>query len=196
MLRTMGEPASLVMAARSEAGLSRRGLAARAGVPTSTISRIEDGEVDPTFTMLERILGAAGKQLEATSVPLSERPALARLADAHDPSDEGTKVDWTRLRGFIDWLRLHPGRVEESIAAPPPRTGTVLDALLAGMAEKLAADAGLPAPRWTGTVPPVEDGWTPSGTPRMIARAMKSTPEPFSRRNIVLAEQDLWRPGA
>ena len=76
---------------------------------------------------------------------------------------------------------------------PPPRTGTVIDALLAGIAEKVAADHGLAAPRWARSVPPLRTPWSPPGTPRMIAKAEKTTPEPFRQRRIILAEQDLWR---
>lgn len=150
--------------------------------------------MDPTFTMLQRILVAAGKQLQASCADLPEAPALARLGDAYEMQGQETRIDWTRLRGFVDWLRLHPERVEEAIETPPPRTGTVLDGLLAGIAEKVAADAGLAAPRWTRSVSPLPHAWTPPGTPRMIAKAKKATPEAFRRRNIVLAEKDLWRP--
>jgi len=190
----MSRPSTLVAAARSGAGLSRRALAARTGVPTSTISRIEDGEVDPTFTMLERILVAAGKQFRASCTDLPAYPALARLTDAYDARGRETRIDWTRLRGFLDWLQLHPDRIEEAIEAPPPRTAPLLDALLAGIAEKLAADAGLATPRWTRSVPPLLEKWMPPGTPRMIAKAEKATPEAFGRRNIILAAEDLWRP--
>lgn len=32
-----------------------------------------------------------------------------------------TRIDWTRLVGSSDWLRLHPERIEEASQAPPPR---------------------------------------------------------------------------
>lgn len=149
--------------------------------------------MDPTFTMLERVLAAAGKHLEAYCASVPERPALAQLVDAYDPQAPGTKIDWARLRGFLDWLELHPDRIEEAIEMPPPRTGAVIDALLAGIAEKVATDHGLGAPRWARSVPALKETWLPPGTPRMISRAEEHTPEPFRRRHIVLAEQDLWR---
>lgn len=40
-------------------------LAEITGVPTSTISRIESGKLDPTFSMLSRIVAAAGYTLDA-----------------------------------------------------------------------------------------------------------------------------------
>lgn len=183
----------LVAEARAEAGLSRRALAERAGVPTSTVSRIEDGAMDPTYTMLTRVLGAAGRQLRTTVAQLPDTPSLARLADAWRPTNRGTTFDWTRLRGFVDWLHQHPDLVEEAIATPPARSDTALDGLLAGIAEKLADDRGVERPRWTTAVPPLRDTWKPPGTARMVARAERTTPQQLKRRNIVLAERDLWR---
>jgi transcriptional regulator with XRE-family HTH domain len=193
MLRAVGSPAALVAEARSQAGLSRRGLAERAGVPTSTISRIEDGAMDPTYTMLARVLGAAGRELRTSADELPDRPSLARLADAWRPTARGTTFDWTRLRGFVDWLRQHPDQVDEAIATPPARSEPVLDGLLAGIAEKLADDHGAPRPRWTAAVPPLPEPWRPPGTPRMVAQAERTTPQQLKLRNIVLAERDLWR---
>ena len=196
MLRDVRSPAVLVAEARSQAGLSRRGLAERAGVPTSTISRIEDGEMDPTYTMLARVLGAAGRELRATADELGDTPSLARLTDAWQPTRRGTTFDWTRLRGFVDWLRQHPELVEEAIATPPARSEPALDGLLAGMAEKLADDKGVDRPRWTTAVPPLPSPWMPPGTPRMVAQAKRTTPKQLKLRNIVLAERDLWRTNA
>jgi transcriptional regulator with XRE-family HTH domain len=196
MLRAVRSPATLVAEARNRAGLSRRGLAERAGVPTSTVSRIEDGEMDPTYTMLARVLGAAGRELRTTAAELPDTPSLARLADAWRPGHRGTAFDWTRLRGFVDWLRQHPELVEDAIATPPARSDTALDGLLAGMAEKLADDRGLERPRWAAAVPPLAETWRPPGTPRMVARAERSTPPQLKQRNIVLAERDLWRSAA
>jgi transcriptional regulator with XRE-family HTH domain len=165
----------------------------RAGVPTSTISRIEDDEMDPTYTMLERVLAAAGKELRATCAEPRQLPSLAGLTDAYDERRRGTKIDWTRLRGFLDWLARHPDQAADAIDRPPRRTGSVLDAILAGIAEQIATDAGLEPPRWTKHVPELTEPWTSPGTPRMIAEATERTPEPFRRRNLVLARDALWR---
>lgn len=193
MLHTVSPPATLVRTARNEAQLSCGALARRVGVPTSTISRIEKGEMDPTFTMLERVLAATGKQLRASATPTEGGPALAKLVDAYNPIGTGTKIDWTQLRGFLDWLARHPEQVEGAIEVPPARVGTVLDTMLAGIAEKLADDHGVDTPRWTRAVPAVAPPWSPPGTPRMIAAAERATPEQLRRRGIVLAEGDLWR---
>ena len=60
--------ATVLRHARRHAGLSQRGLARRAGVPQSTVGRIESGAVDPAASTLDRLLRACGEQLEAMPV--------------------------------------------------------------------------------------------------------------------------------
>lgn len=189
-MRTVSD---LVRQARITADLSCTALAARAGVTTSTVSRIEADVMDPTVAMLTRVMAAAGCRLELSFEPIDPAPSLADLADS---GVEGSP-DWTRLRALIDWTAQHPDRVSEVIAArPAPCLSTLLPALIASVAEKLADDHGLRRPRWTAKVPPLGREWTPPGTPRMIRKARINTPAQLRARNIVLAEHDLWRPDA
>lgn len=74
---------------RRGAGLSIRDLAARAGVSPSTVWRIEAGRLDPTVTMLDRLLRAISS---ADRAPVTREAlvsaALGRLTAAallHDP---------------------------------------------------------------------------------------------------------------
>lgn len=53
----------LVRAARKTRGLSQREAAARAGVPQSTIARIELGAIEPRADTVERVLTALGHDL-------------------------------------------------------------------------------------------------------------------------------------
>lgn len=70
----VGEPstsntaAGLVRAARAKRRLSQRALAKKAGVPQSTVSAVESGQRQPSVMTLERLLAAAGFQLEAKLV--------------------------------------------------------------------------------------------------------------------------------
>lgn len=50
--------------ARRRAGLSQQRVAALAGVPQSTVGRIETGRLEPRAETLDRLLNALGLQLE------------------------------------------------------------------------------------------------------------------------------------
>lgn len=184
---------TIVSESRRSAGLSRAELARRAGVPRSTVMRIEDGVVDPTIGMLTRLLGASQASLKISQHPCPTL-SLARLSDACTISALGEVIDWTRLRATIDELTIHPDAIASAIATPPPRSGsTRLDSLLAGVAEKLADDASLTRPAWTKNIPALTEPWEPPGTPRIVARARARAPEQFRRRNIYLGVAELWR---
>jgi transcriptional regulator with XRE-family HTH domain len=61
--------------AREQAGLSQRALAERAGTAQSVVARIELGEAVPTLRTLQRLVAAAGFELELGVHP---RPILDR----------------------------------------------------------------------------------------------------------------------
>jgi transcriptional regulator with XRE-family HTH domain len=54
----------LLRKARKRAGLSQRSLAAKAGVPQSTVGRIETGAIEPRIDTLLGLLHASGHDLE------------------------------------------------------------------------------------------------------------------------------------
>ena len=78
--------AYLLRQARRRSRLSQRQLANRAGVPQSTVARIELGTLSPRTDTLDRLLRAAGQTL-------SVEPLL------------GVGIDRTQIRGL---LRLTP----------------------------------------------------------------------------------------
>lgn len=185
--------AELLHESRTRSGLSRTALARRAGVPTSTVSRIESGQVDATITMLERLLTASGRRLVLRSERV-KRVALASLSDAWSPTSWGDDIDWTRLRATVDYLLEHPDQLEAGIADPPPRSGSArLDNILAAIAEKLADDTGAARPRWCATVHVLDEPWHSSGTPGMAAAAEAAAPEQLRSRGILLSGGELWR---
>ena len=65
----MTHAATLLRRARASQGISQRELARRAGLPQSTIGRIETGIIDPRSSTLERALKALGYEIS-----VGERP--------------------------------------------------------------------------------------------------------------------------
>lgn len=187
----MTSPALLLSESRRASGMSIRALAAGAGVAASTVLRIEAGQMDPTLSMLERLLAATGNELELATRLV---PQLADLSDAVVHDDGGDRIDWTRLRSFLDYLTAHPGQVSPAVARPPaPSRSALLDNMLAGIAETLAEEYGLPTPAWTAQVAPLSRPWLTPGTPLIQERARQSTPPALAARGITLARSSLWR---
>lgn len=185
--------AGILRDARTGAGLSRRTLAAKAGVPTSTVSRIEEGLSDPSLGMLERLINAAGSDLVVECWPKKGRLSLAELATAWSNESGRLRIDWTRLRGFVDRVRQDPAALPDAIADPPVATDPLLNAVLAALAEQLADEFDIERPRWTRAFGPLEEPWSPPATPRMRERFEESTPEAFRRRNLILSRSALFR---
>lgn len=57
---SLGSLGEVVKALRAEAGLTQEGLAARAGITTSYIGRIERGDRNPTWVALGRLSQGLG----------------------------------------------------------------------------------------------------------------------------------------
>jgi len=192
-LTPMVKAAILVKEARTSADLSLRALAERAGVATSTVLRIEAGQVDPTVGMLSRLVAAAGRELELVT-RRSPGPEIADLADAWKKTPRGDRPDWTRLRACLDHLALHPEqKAAATLRMPPPSGSAFLDTLLAGIAEKICNDAELPRPTWTRRVPPLAEPLVMPGTPAMQRAANDATPRELAARGLSVDEHSLWR---
>lgn len=67
------EAGLILLAARTEAGLSQRELGARAGTSGATIAAYERGTKEPRLSTLRRLLEAAGMRLEFGYAPRSTR---------------------------------------------------------------------------------------------------------------------------
>ena len=191
----VGEPGTLIREAREQAGLSLRALADRSDVSFTTISRIEHGHIDPTTGTLRKLLGALGEDLELRRRPADSGSELASLAGAWSKDRSGhDQPDWTRLRAFLDHLSRRPELAAAAIRCKPQPSGSeFFDSLLAGIAEKVADDAGLRRPAWTKRVPKLSRTWESIGTPRMKAATAADTPPQLAARRIRIPASSLWR---
>ena len=67
----------LIRKARRDAGLTQSELAGRAGMPQSTIARLERPGANPTVAVLERALRAAGASLGLQSIAAVDESQIA-----------------------------------------------------------------------------------------------------------------------
>jgi transcriptional regulator with XRE-family HTH domain len=195
MLTGMSDVATLIREAREEAGLSMRALAERSDVSFTTIYRIENRQLDPKLSTVEKLLSALGQTLGLSRRRTKSVPRLAELADAWSlDASGGEEPDWTRLRAFVDYLFRHPEDAHASILAAPASSGSpLLDNLIAGMAEKIADDNALHRPAWTKRVVALSAPWEGMGTARTRAAARAMTPPQFASRNVFVPAESIWR---
>lgn len=76
---------NLLRLTRIKTGLSQRALAAAAGVPRSTIGRIESGAMQPTFALLNSIIIAADLDMRIHLEPYDDHDDVLDNLAALDP---------------------------------------------------------------------------------------------------------------
>lgn len=91
---------NLVREARKRAGLTQTELGHRAGVPQSTIARIESGARTPSTDMVERLVRAAGFEVRARlGEPDPDTASLFARALRRTPPER--LADATRAARFV-----------------------------------------------------------------------------------------------
>jgi transcriptional regulator with XRE-family HTH domain len=99
------DAALIIRTARGRSRLSLRALAERAGTSHATLSAYEKGRVDPTTTVLSRIVTAAGQSLETTLL-------------GHPPDIDGLSRG-DELVAVLDLAEQFPARHARSLQFPP-----------------------------------------------------------------------------
>lgn len=130
------DAATLVRLIRTHRRLSQRELAAMAGVPHSTVDRIESGTSEPRFSTLRLLLAVTGHRLmvlDHRGRPIAPDPQLQLLHDrggrqfpAHLPygkvRDPASPLHWGWWGWFrIAWSAEHDWVPESSYWRPRPR---------------------------------------------------------------------------
>lgn len=116
---------------------------------------------------------------------------LSWLAAQTEPSGE---INPLALATFMDYLPTSSQTRQALISAAPAPTGNaVTDNMLAGLAETIADEAGLPTPAWCATVPPLQEALPIDGTPRMLAKQRAAALLRFLDRGITMPRTSLFR---
>lgn len=197
----------LLRQARAEKHLSQRGLATMAGVPQSTVARIEGGHMQPSLPLLYRILEAAGLKprtvlepltdvsigtSEALPAPPAYRPMTLVDLAGHLTSADDDQLRWRLIAEFLEEHRHEPIDVRAALVRDePPATGDERwDVFLAALAEHLAGldDRGTAA--WAAKRR-LEVFWFPFNSAAARVDAFAHAPAAFRRRGIFVAPQEL-----
>ena len=180
---------------RGRRGLSQRALAQRAGLSFRGVQLLESPEHDARVSSLEHVARAFGLPRSgvrrAVSGVLLEPPGSLFCASVRMLEDG--ERSWRRhLMDSVDAVRR--SRSPAELETPPPADLPVrLRALLAGVAETLAAECGASAPHWTSGVGPLDRPWFVSGYESLKASALIESPVPFRSRNVFVLANFLER---
>jgi transcriptional regulator with XRE-family HTH domain len=187
--------AELVRGVRTDAGLSLRALAGAAGVATSTVHRIERGEIHPTMDILERITQAAGVRLRVE--PVADYTAsIVGLARAIRDDITAGDTSMSVRRSAELAARFENGDIEtrhRMIAAEPPAIGDARwEAFVAALAEWLAVRAGMSTPDWAHHADRyLHEGWWITQMAAMRAWEYAGSPASFQTRGVYLHRDSL-----
>lgn len=186
----------LLRGARQAAGLTQQDVAARAKTAQPAVAAYEAGSRTPSLKTLERLLGACDHEIELVVRPRTRRGAasLAELAPTiRVDLEAGDEQGAIRLLfGFVDDFRGsgRPGKVALVAQEPASTLHGHFDAALAGLAEFLAAEAGIPVPAWTsGPNRFAEPWWFVASSPAFHAYTLANTPAVFARHGVFIARE-------
>ena len=101
--------ANLLKLARLTKGLSQRALASAAGVPHSTVARIETGAMQPTLPLLYRLLAAADLEPRIQLVAYDDHDDVLDALAQRDPQRQ-TQLERTRDATFAALKATQPTR--------------------------------------------------------------------------------------
>jgi transcriptional regulator with XRE-family HTH domain len=189
---------------RQDKGLTQRDLAAKAGVPQSTIAEIETGRREPSLTLLSKLAESVGDSVTLTLSPLLQRSVIVmanmikdRLAGG---AGQGLSVELREdaaLRAVLDLKdalrRSNPERFVALTSQAPGLVGdTRWDAFLAAIVEDEAARKAISPPRWTNDPSRFQRPfWYLSSNPRLHTWEIANAPGAFVRHGVFAAEEEL-----
>jgi transcriptional regulator with XRE-family HTH domain len=198
------EASAILRQLRRDSGLTQRDLAAKAGVPQSTIAEVEAGQREPSLTLLSRIAESSGRSIAIRLAPLPRHSAVATANTIKDrlygEAGEGLSLDVREdgaLRAVIDLkdaLRRsnHEGFDALTGQAPGLVGDPRWDAFLAAIVEDEAARKAISPPRWTNDPKRFNRPfWYLSKNPRFHTWEIANSPGALIRHGVFAAEEEL-----
>jgi transcriptional regulator with XRE-family HTH domain len=189
------EADELVRTARADAGLSIRRLAQLSDVAVSTVHRIERGDLRPTVDTLDRIIAGSGHRLALEVQPDYGQSVLGLgLAIRDDLMADDTSAIIRKAAELVHRFETSDSAGQQRLLfAEPPLTGDPRwDAFLAGLAEWLAAGAGIETPGWALRVERfLGRGWWVTPMVALQAWEFAGTPVSLQRRGVFIHRESL-----
>ena len=185
----------LIGTIRRRRKLSQRALAQRAGLSFRGMQLLESPDHDARMSSLEHVVHALGLPRNgvrrAVSHVLLEPPDSLFCASLRILED-GERSWRHHLMDCVDAVRRSRSAAE--LETPPAaELPERIRALLAGIAESLAAECGGGAPQWTSHIGPLDRPWFVSGYENLKAAALAESPVPFRSRNVFVLANFLER---
>lgn len=189
-----------VRTARTQAGLSQSMLARRAGVAQSTVSRIEHGELDPTWATMTSLLAAAGWAADpartgAADLIAADTAARVMGASLRRGDVESAIRDLTEAVGrLLRFAQVIDGDIPGWVTSPPAE-GHLDSAWLTYLATAFAyalETTDRPIPSWMRDAKrlPEETVFGDDPSPAFRAWLRARTPGTFLDKNILSRPED------
>ena len=187
----------LLKHSRSQAGLTQRELAAKAGVSNSEVARIESYRVQPSIPVLGRLLDVLGLGVGISGEYRDNRASANGIAE----SIKAEVAANNDQRAFLAWLVLLDDlsavtsvRLLELVRDPPLPTGdSRYDELIAGLVEYVCEAKAVDPPPWVDEPWRTTEQWYVSGLPGLYEFEREESPPPFAKRGVYLLERSLSR---
>jgi transcriptional regulator with XRE-family HTH domain len=186
---------------RRDLHLSQRALAELSGIPQPTLSEIESGRREPSFSLLSRIAESVGYTFDVQRVPLKQFGSVATARAIKRILGEQLSSDFEQdaaLRVVLD-LRdalLRSPSVDETLALvrlPPEFTGDARwDAFLAAVVEDECARRNIDPPRWINDPRRfVKPFWHLSDVSEFREWEFRTAPASFLRHGVLATDAEL-----
>lgn len=193
--------ATVIRTARTRARLSQSAMARRAGVAQSTVSRVESGELEPSWATMQSLLEAAGwaadpVRTDAADLISAAMTARAMVSSLRRGDQESAIRDLTESVGrLIRFGTTSDATVPPWVVDEPP-AGILGDAWRTYLATAFAyalENTGRVAMPWMLDAPPLptETVMGDDPSPEFRAWLRAQTPAIFLAKNL-LSRPDDW----